>query len=247
MSMERRIRTFIAEDEPYQRDILTEYVRARNDLVLEGTAETGGEALAKIQSNGYDLLFLDINMPVLSGIEILERLDRVPCAIFTTAYDEFAIKAFELGALDYLLKPFDQTRFDRAVDRALQIIGGNSPVKPSLRGLGLSCRDGENYFLIPYGDIVYLSSHARQTVIHTTRKAVTINRVMKEIAGRLPENIFWRIHKQYIINFRYVSHYRYFSGGNYVLFMNDDEKTTLPMGRKYFNEMKARFDDRHGS
>lgn len=241
MSGTHSIQTFIAEDEPYQRDILVEYVLARSELVLKGTAESGDEALEKIRTNCYDLLFLDINMPALSGIEILERLECAPCAIFTTAYDEFAVKAFELGALDYLLKPFDQSRFDCAVDRALQIIDRNLTVSFSAQRIGLSCRDGESYYLIPYEDIIYISSHARQTVIHTTRKAIKINRLMKDIAENLPEKLFTRIHKQYIINFRFFSHYKYYSGGNYVLFMSDEEKTTLPMGRKYYNELKARF------
>ncbi len=232
------VRVFIAEDEPYPRKLLLRYIEERPELKFVDFAETGSEALDKINAGAYDLLFIDINMPVLSGIEVVERLTRLPYVIFTTAYDQYAIKAFELGAIDYILKPFDRDRFDRAVDRALSMIGKPSAGQRPIGSLGLSCRDDCSHHLLPFGDIIYLESQAKHTVVHTTKKDLRINSLLKDIAGRLPEKNFKRVHKQYIANFDYVSHIKYYSGGQYVIFLADDEKTAIPMGRKYYEELK---------
>jgi DNA-binding LytR/AlgR family response regulator len=236
-----KIKVFIAEDEDYARKLLMGYIRKRPELELAGHAANGAEALKKIRSKRYDLLFIDIDLPELSGVEVLEKLDRLPYVIFTTAYDEYAVKAFELGAVDYILKPFDGKRFDKAVDRALNQIGKSPVNAESIRMLGLSCKDGDSYFLIPYDDIVYLSSHAKHTVIHTKKKEVKIGRMLKDIINKLPETKFKRIHRQYIINLDYMSHYKYYQGGQYVIFMHDEEMTTLPIGRKYFEGLRDAF------
>lgn len=236
-----RIKAFIAEDEEYALELLAGYIQKRPELELAGYAESGDEALKKIRSQSYDLLFIDINLPGLSGMEVLQGLERIPYVIFTTAYDEYAIKAFDLGAVDYILKPFDRKRFNKAVDRALSRIGKDSLNAESIRMLGLSCRNSDSYFLIPYDDIVYLSTHAKHTVIHTKNKEVKTTKMLKSIIDNLPEIKFKRIHKQYMINLDYVSHYKYFEGGQYVLFMDDEEKTTLPIGRKYFEELRRTF------
>ncbi|MBP7736305.1 MAG: response regulator transcription factor [Spirochaetes bacterium] len=238
MDSKKAIRVFIAEDEPYPRKLLLRYIEERSELKFEDFAETGDEALDKINAGAYDLLFIDINMPVLSGIEVVERLTRLPYVIFTTAYDQYAIKAFELGAIDYILKPFDRERFNKAVDRALSMIGKPSSGQRPMGALGLSCRDDRNHHIIPFDEIIYLESQAKHTVVHTTAKDLRIHSLLKDIAGRLPVKNFKRVHKQYIANFDYVSHVKYYSGGQYVIFLDDDEKTTIPMGRKYYEDLK---------
>jgi len=237
----KAIRVFIAEDEPYPRKLLMRYIEERPELMIEDYAETGEEALDKINAGACDLLFIDINMPALSGIEVVERLTRFPYVIFTTAYDQYAIKAFELGAIDYILKPFDRARFNKAVDRALSMIGKSQAGQRPIGALGLSCRDDLSHHLIPFGDIIYLESRAKHTIIHTTTKDLRIHSLLKNISGKLPEKNFKRVHKQYIANFDYVSHVKYYSGGQYVIFLADDEKTTIPMGRKYYEDLKERF------
>ena len=113
---------FIAEDEQPARDLLLDYIFKREELKVEGWSKDGEETYNKLCEKEYDLTFLDINMPKMSGIEVLEKLKNPPYVIFTTAYDEYAIKAFEFGAIDYLLKPFSQERFNSAVDKAISNI-----------------------------------------------------------------------------------------------------------------------------
>ena len=105
MALKDRYSVFITEDMIHARDLLIAYIKTRPELELQGIAKNGEEALEELSRKNYDLLLLDINLPILSGIEVLEQLKKIPYIIFTTAYDKYAIRAFEFGAIDYLLKP----------------------------------------------------------------------------------------------------------------------------------------------
>jgi DNA-binding LytR/AlgR family response regulator len=113
---------FVAEDEQPARDYLFKLIFKRAELKVEGWAKDGGETLEKLTKENYDLLFLDINLPVISGIELLDKIKNPPYVIFTTAYANHAIKAFDIGAIDYLLKPFSENRFNSAVEKAVIIL-----------------------------------------------------------------------------------------------------------------------------
>ncbi len=230
----------IAEDEHPARDLLTEYIIMRPELKLTGIARNGEEALQKLCEGRYGLLFLDIHLPILNGIEVLEQLPECPYTIFTTAYDEYAIKAFEIGAVDYLLKPFSKERFDKAVDRALTVIRNNEPHFRSPQELGLSFKEKGNHYLVAYKDIIYLSSHGRHTIVHTEGKCFETAQQLKDITQRLPANHFFRIHKQFIVNLPYVSHLQYHIGGQYLVYLKDEEKTTLPVGRLFAPPLKEK-------
>lgn len=232
---------FIAEDEQPARDLLVDYILGREELKLEGWSKDGEEAFSKLCEKRYDLLFLDINLPKMSGIELLEKLKNPPFVIFTTAYDEYALKAFEFGAVDYLLKPFSQERFNSAVDKALSVIR-NKGVYPDqqLTKLGLSFKEGENYYLIGYSDIIYISSMGRHSFIHTRTKVYDTILSLKEIIPKLPAELFVRIHKQYIVNLNFVSYVQYLVGGQYAAFLKDTAKTTLTVGRAFAPALKGK-------
>lgn len=118
----------MAEDELPARTLLTGFVKTRPELILQAVAKNGEEAVQSLSSAIYDLLLLDINLPVFSGIEVLEKITQIPYVIFTTAYSHYAVKAFEIGAIDYLHKPFSLERFNRAIDRFLSIKQDHVPV-----------------------------------------------------------------------------------------------------------------------
>jgi len=238
MKIKTSISVFIAEDEQPARELLIDYLLLRPELKLEGMAQNGEEALEKLQMREYNLLFLDINLPILSGIEILEKLKKYPYLIFTTAYDKYAIKAFEMGAVDYLLKPFSKDRFNQAVDKAVQAIQDNRSNLQSPLDIGLSIKENENHYILSYDDIVYISSHARHTVIHTDDKCFEIANLLKDIESKLPDQNFIRIHKQFIVNLKYISHFQYMVGGQYEIYLKDEDETSLPVGRKYANLLK---------
>jgi two-component system response regulator LytT len=234
------ISVFIAEDEQPALELLTDYILNIPELKLGGIARDGVEAFKKLSENTYDLLFMDINLPVISGIEVLEKLESIPYVIFTTAYDQYAIKAFEMGVVDYLLKPFSSERFNQAAEKAIKAIYDKKSCLESLQQLGLSFKEHENHYILAYEDIIYLSSHARHTVIHTEKRDFETALLLKNIEQRLPENLFIRIHKQYVVNLKHVSHFQYFIGGQYVVYLLDEDKTTLPVGRSFASVLKER-------
>ncbi|HOS40316.1 MAG TPA: LytTR family DNA-binding domain-containing protein [Spirochaetota bacterium] len=240
MSDRTVISVFVAEDEQPAIELLVEYIGAHPGLKLEGIASNGREALRKLSANPSDLLFLDIDLPVMSGLEVLERLAAPPRVIFTTAYDQYAIRAFELGAADYLLKPFSFERFRTAVDRACATLREGSRPTPAPQRIGLSFRERGTHRIIPYEDIVYVSSNGRTTIVHTENKSFDTNLLLKQVGMRLPSEGFIRIHKQYIVNLRHVSHFKYFIGGQYILHLNDEEQTTLTVGQAYAQALKER-------
>ncbi len=240
MKDNENISVFIAEDEQPARELLIEYLLGRSELKLEGMAQTGQEALEKLSQKDYDLLFLDINLPVFSGIEVLEKLDRYPYLIFTTAYDKYAIKAFEIGVIDYLLKPFSRERFNQAVDKAILAIRENRGNLKGLHEIGLAIKENENHYIIPFDDVVYISSHSRHVVVHTEEKDFESATLLKNIESRLPENKFIRIHKQYVVNVKYISHFQYLIGGQYEIYLKDGDETALPVGRKFTTLLKSR-------
>ncbi|XDD52301.1 LytR/AlgR family response regulator transcription factor [Leptospira sp. WS92.C1] len=236
----REWKTMIVEDEAPTRELLVNFCLSRPELKLCKVAKDGEEALEFLLSENIDLAFFDINLPLLSGLEILERLETPPYIIFITALKDKAIEAFELGAIDYLLKPFSKDRFYKAVDRAVQFLG--QKVEPTSKNvfneLGLFILEKENHFLIPYKDINYISSRDNFSLVHTDEREYVTYKSLKSLETKLPPTRFLRIYKQYIINLEKLSHLQSDNMGNYSVHLKDEEETQLPVGRKYIAKIK---------
>ncbi len=234
-----RYSVLIAEDKAPAREILIDFIIKRPELDLQGIARNGKEALDLLSEKPYDFLFLDIEMPHASGIEVLEKCVTPPSfVIFTTSYDKFAVKAFELCAIDYLLKPFSRERFDSAVDKALSKDAFRTSTP--LKNRGLTFKEKSMFRILPFEDIIYLSSHNKKTIIHTDEKCFEINRLLKEIQESLPAESFIRIHKQYIINREKASCLEHILGSQYRLHLNDGDDTILPLGLSFLSDVKKR-------
>jgi two-component system LytT family response regulator len=212
------ISTIIIDDESLARDIVKRY--AADFQVLNVVAECGDgfEALRQIQAHKPDLLFLDIQMPKLDGFELLEVLDYNPAIIFTTAFDQFAIKAFEMNAVDYLLKPFSKDRFESAVQKAIQRIGiEKSNLNTSLdtlkenvqesRGMldRVVTRLGSKVTVIPVDRIWYIESADDYVMIYSELGNHLKEKTMKFFEEHLPANNFVRIHRGSIINLAQIA------------------------------------------
>lgn len=240
MSDAGTISVLIVEDELQSRNLLADYIASRPELLLRDIARNGKEALEKLRSHPYDLLFLDINLPLLSGLEVLEQLDSIPYIIFTTVSRSHALQAFEVGALDYLHKPISREKFNRTIDRVLPLIHNERSSHNVRPAGGLVVTEQDNHFLIPYNDIIYISSHGKQSVIHTAEREVVAARLLLDLEQRIPAARFMRIHKQYIVNLEYISHIQYMLGGRYQAFLKDSEATSLTVSRKQAPELKKR-------
>ncbi len=209
------IRTLICEDEPLARETLRDFIAARPELALVGEACDGAQALKLIQQLQPALVFMDIQMPELTGLQVLAQLPAVPPLIFTTAYDQHAVAAFELNALDYLLKPFTQQRFDLAVDRALadatpgderrqqaqEALGGSNNSGPLQRIL---VRDRGRIFPVQTADIEHLRSDLKYTQITARGQSYLVRMALSELESRLDPARFLRVHRNAIVNLDFV-------------------------------------------
>jgi DNA-binding LytR/AlgR family response regulator len=237
MGAEKTFHVLIAEDEMPARELLVDYLLTRPELKLTCIAKNGPEALDRLSHGTYDLVFMDVDLPRMTGIQILERLREMPYIIFTTAHDRYAIKAFEFGAVDYLLKPFTLERFNQSVDKFLQLQkSGPMPAGET----GFSCREQGKHYILPYEKIIYFTSHGKNTIIHTDEREYVSHVILKNIEGRLPNDMFIRIHKQHIINIAYISAIEYYIGGQYIAFLSNSDESALPVGKKYARFLKER-------
>ncbi len=202
------LRALIVDDESLARRLLREYLGRHADVDIVGECENGEDALRQLDALAPDLVFLDIQMPRLSGLEVLELSGRRSGVIFTTAHDEHAIKAFELHAVDYLLKPFSQTRFDAALARARQLHQSNLAVMSpqalaAARGGPLSrvlIRDREQVQVIPVDTIECLEAQGDYLGVHAQGRCHLMLQKISEIETQLDPLRFIRVHRSWIVN-----------------------------------------------
>lgn len=212
------ISTIIIDDESLAREIVKRYASTFASLNVLAECSDGFEALRQIQQHKPELLFLDIQMPKLDGFELLEVLDYNPVIIFTTAFDQFAIKAFEMNAVDYLLKPFSKDRFDSAVQKAIQRIALNKADTPApldnlkeniqeSRGVldRVVTRLGSKVTVIPVDRIWYIESADDYVMIYSEQGNHLKEKTMKYFEEHLPSNNFVRIHRGNIINLAQIA------------------------------------------
>ena len=215
------ITAIIIDDEPLARMIVVEYLQSYPEITLLQECSDGFEGIKAIQQHHPDLIFLDIQMPKINGFEMLELVEDSPAVIFTTAFDEYAIRAFEAHAVDYLLKPFSKDRFDKALRKWLEQHADHqaaratgSPTQQSLLDTAAESpsqqqrvvvKTGGKIKIIPLEDIHYLEAADDYVKIHTHNGAFLKNRTMGYFEKVLDPNRFVRTHRSYIINIQQVT------------------------------------------
>lgn len=203
--MNTKISCLIIEDEPPAMQLLEDYIRKLPMLELKGKFYDAIEALEYLKKQPADIIFLDINLPGLSGLELAELIPKDQKIIFTTAYAEHALDSFSFHVIDYLLKPVSFKRFLQAIQK-LQLHVSPSPVKeiqPAKQDELLFIKTGRTVIRIQFSDIIYIEAHKEYLCIHTGRQKHLVYKRMKEMAASLPDS-FVRIHNSYIINLRHV-------------------------------------------
>lgn len=236
-----KITCLIVDDEPLARNLLKEYVGKLSFLELRGTCANAMEALQRVREDDIDLLFLDIQMPELTGISFLKSLHKKPLVIFTTAYSEYALESYDLDVVDYLLKPITFERFLKAVDKVTQrqnIPQSTGPEHPTseISGDFLFVKDGSKLVKIRWKDILYIEGLKDYVTIHTReQKIVTLLR-LKALEAQLPADKFFRIHNSYIVSIEGID----------VVHKNDVQvgKTMLPISDTYKKAFRE-FVDKH--
>lgn len=231
----------IIEDEYPARMLMMDYIMNCSELKLSGIAESGDKALKLLQDKQFDLVFMDINLPAVNGMDILRKEhNKGTFFIITTAYSEHAVEAFDLDATDYLLKPFSFERFRKSVDKALRFLqeSKQSKIQPTNNNTNLKIQSDSAVFLLPYQDIQFISANNKSCVIHTSQKDYETAKLLKEIEEKLPSKHFIRIHKGFLVNLDYVASLRYDKGGSYTIQLKNEDETTLPVGRSFAQNLK---------
>ncbi|MDZ7335790.1 MAG: LytTR family DNA-binding domain-containing protein [candidate division KSB1 bacterium] len=230
------IKAIIIDDEKLGRDIIKEYLADHPRIQIVAECRDAHEALDAIDQHQPDLVFLDIQMPEINGFELLEMLEDPPRVIFSTAYDQYAIKAFEVNAIDYLLKPYDAERFQTAVDRAVQQIALSQQHNDSLQKLLQSLRGSQPYLerllIKQAGKIVII--HCREisaikamddyAEIRTHKESYLIQHSLNHLEQRLNPNQFVRVHRSYIVNIDAIRDIVPLSTSRYKLYLKDGKE-----------------------
>lgn len=224
-----KITCLIVDDEPIARDIIQNYCGHLPDLQVIASCGNALEAKVILQQQRIDILFLDINMPVIDGISFLKTLKKQPQVIFTTAYRECALDAFDLEACDYLLKPFSLDRFIIAVDKAIDKIVGSTPLVTEVSDAKnddfIFIRTEGKIFNVRFDDLLFAEASGNYTKITTTQHILLPKMAFSNFEELLPKSVFLRVHRSFIINKSKIIHVE----GNRVL-INDTE---IPIGSNY--------------
>ena len=202
-----KLKCLIVEDEPLARNLLVEYVRKISLLELVEASANPLHALEVLRNHSIDLMFLDIQMPEITGITLLRALQKKPLVILTTAYSEYALESYDLDVVDYLLKPITFDRFLKAVDKASQRISNPSVPKPAVSDAVnpfVFIKDGTKLVKVDYDDILFVEGLKDYvTIVTKTRKIVSLQR-LKALEQQLPADRFIRIHHSYIISLKAI-------------------------------------------
>jgi two-component system LytT family response regulator len=237
------IRTLIVDDEPLGRERIRSLLRQDPDIEVVGECGDGREAIAAIEDLQPDLLFLDVQMPEIDGFAVLEaiRSERMPSVVFVTAYDRYAVKAFEVHALDYLLKSFDRERFQAAVGRAKDRVrrARDGHVTDRLAGLLESLQERQKFLtrilvrssariiFLPVDELDWAEAADNYVRLHAGKDAHLIRETLQAFAGRLDPATFLRIHRSTLVNVNRIRELRPLFHGDYAVRLKDGTELTL--------------------
>lgn len=220
-----RLKCLIVDDEENAIDGVIDYLREIDSLEVVGTCFSAIEAIEVLKKQDVDLMFLDINMPRLTGLELLESMQNPPLTILTTAYSEFALDGFRLNVVDYLLKPYTFQRFFQATQKAIDLYKSRIVLdeKDGGRAFDMYIRQGDSFQRINWEDILFVESMQNYLKLHFADKMFVIHQTMASLEEILPKDHFFRIHNSYLVN---VSQIEKINGGR--LFVNGSE---LPISK----------------
>jgi two-component system, LytTR family, response regulator len=237
------MKVIIIDDEPLARSIVKEYLQSYTDIDVIAECNDGFEGMKAIQQYEPGLIFLDIQMPKINGFEMLELIENPPAVIFTTAFDEFAIKAFELNATDYLLKPFSKERFDKAIQKHLhnaatpesQAVLDTAAQSPAQQNR-VVVKDGSKIKIIPVNQIQYLEAADDYVKIVTADGTFLKKRTMNFFEQSLSVYHFARIHRSYIVNTQLITRIDAYEKDSHMILLTTGAK--LPASKSGYVKLK---------
>lgn len=245
--MNKRLQVLIVDDEELARRLSLEYLRSHPDIEVIGECETGLEAVDAISKLNPDMVLLDIQMPQLSGLEVLEITGRRSGVIFTTAYDQYALKAFDLHAVDYLLKPFSQQRFDDALTKARKLLAQETSsstqaietllTQQSEKLQRLLIRDRGQVHVVPLASIDYVEAQDDYILIHAAGKSHMKTQSLSELEAQLDTSKFVRVHRSFLLQLNALQAIEKTSKDSQVAILKNGAQ--VPVSRAGYERIKA--------
>ncbi len=245
--MTKSIKAVIIDDERLAREITKKYLSDKSEIKIIGEASNGFDAIKIINEQKPDLIFLDIQMPKLTGFEMLDLIDDPPVIIFTTAYDNYALKAFEINAVDYLLKPFSKDRFEEALQKAFvylrdklkqssvqNLIKHNDEAKKFLERVVI--KDGSKINIVPIEKIRWLEAQDDYVMVHSSDGKLLKQKTMKYFENHLDPKYFVRIHRSYIVNIDFINHLELYEKESYRIILKNNNP--LPVSKTGLTKLK---------
>lgn len=262
MAEESTIKVLIVDDEPGARRRIMRLLKKEPGMQVIGQAASGREALSSIQNDKPDLVFLDVQMPTMSGIEVVENMGaaHMPAVVFVTAYDQYAVKAFDLAALDYLMKPFDDERFEQTLARVKEALikpsdanltqkfnallqafqqtsAPNSPTPPQyIERIAVEARG--QLRIVPIEQIDFITASGNYVDLHVGEEKLLVREQMQILEAKLPPRIFFRIHRSSIVRLDQIEHLIVNAGGDYAVRLSN--KKLLKVSRSRWGELSLR-------
>jgi two-component system LytT family response regulator len=245
------IRAVIVDDEELARQMLREFLSTHPEIQIVAECANGFDAVKAVTELKPDLLFLDIQMPKLNGFEVLELIGTDRAIVFVTAYDEYAIRAFDIHAVDYLLKPFGAERFETALQRVRQRIAGSLPAPSELSSSArppaqyqerIVVRDGTRVYIIPVAKLDYAEAQDDYVALSTEGKKHLKQQTISSLETVLDPAHFLRIHRSYIVNLEKVTKIEPYSKDNHLVVLADG--TQLPVSRSGYARLRSLFDQK---
>ena len=253
MMQERKIRAVIVDDEELARQVLREFLSAHREVEIAAECANGFEAVKTVAEQKPDLVFLDIQMPKLDGFEVLELIGPGTAVVFVTAYDSYAIKAFEVHAVDYLLKPIGAERFEAALTRAKERLAGALPQQtlpptelaaaarpPSQHLDRIPVRDGTRVFIIPIAKLDYAEAQDDYVALACEGKKHLKQQTISSLEAALDPSRFLRIHRSYIVNLERVARVEPYGRDSHVAVLTNG--TQLPVSKSGYARLRAFLD-----
>lgn len=242
--MEQKIKTLIVDDERYARDELKHLLGEHSIIEIIGEADSGESAIMKCLQTQPDVVFLDVEMPKMNGMEVaksLMEIKKVPLIVFATAYPQFAVEAFRYEAVDYLLKPYDEEQLQNAIMRLEKVL--QAPAEPDIGRISSKLaveKDGEILYIKP-NEILYIYRDEKVSKIITKIGEYESKSPLKDLQARLMSYSFFRIHKSYLVNLAYVTRLTPWFNGAYQLEVQG-HKELLSVSRNYVKSLRTRLE-----
>lgn len=245
-------RALIVEDEQPAAERLQELLSKMSGVEIVATCASGEEAVRQIEELKPDLVFLDIHLTDISGLDVLRFISHRPAVIFTTAFDQYAVEAFQIGAVDYLLKPFSEERLRQAVGRVTERLSESArpswdvqallshwqAKEPTLRRI--PSKVGDKIYILSVDDIVYFATHDKLVFAHLKDTRFLINYTLEDLEQRLDAEKFFRIHRSTIVNLDYVKTIEAWFGGGYKMTVRDKQNSTLMISRSAGKKLRRK-------